>query len=143
MQARAEKEAKKQAEKEVRGGTETILLVEDEMAVRTLTRNLLERYGYKVIEADSGVTALAVWKKHRDQIKLVLTDMVMPGGLTGIGLMKKLNVAAPGLRAIYVSGYSADIVGKDFELREGINFLQKPYPARKLAQTIRWVLDQP
>jgi two-component system cell cycle sensor histidine kinase/response regulator CckA len=125
----------------VTGGTETILLVEDEAAVRTLARNVLERKGYSVIEAGSAVEALKNWGRHA-KVDLVLTDMVMPGGLTGLDLMKKLNEELPSLPAIYTSGYSVDIVGKEFELRDGINFLQKPYSPRRLAQTVRDALDK-
>ncbi|MBC8096824.1 MAG: response regulator [Akkermansiaceae bacterium] len=129
-----------QREEAVRGGTETILLVEDEDAVRTLARSVLERKGYKVIEAISAVEALRNWNPGA-KVDLVLTDMVMPGGMTGLDLMKRLNAAAPSLPAIYTSGYSVDIVGKEFELRDGINFLQKPYGPKRLAQTVRDVLD--
>ena len=130
------------SESPVPQGTETILLVEDEDAVRTLARNVLERKGYKVIEAVSAVEALKNWDQFRGKVNLVLTDMVMPGGMTGLDLMKKLNAELPSLPAIYTSGYSVDIVGKEFELRDGINFLQKPYGPRRLAQTVRDALDK-
>ena len=125
----------------VPGGDETILLVEDEDAVRTLARNVLERKGYRVIEAVSAIEALKNWPTY-SKVDLVLTDMVMPGGMTGLDLMKKLHLEFPELPAIYTSGYSVDIIGKEFELRDGINFLQKPYGPRRLAQTVRDVLDQ-
>jgi CheY-like chemotaxis protein len=130
------------AESEVRGGKETILLVEDALSVRVLARSVLERYGYKVIEADSGINALEIWHQHHDRIDLVLTDMVMPGGINGLELVKRLRKQKPALRAIYASGYSADVVGKESELQEGVNFLQKPYPPAKLARTVRHALDQ-
>ena len=126
---------------EVCRGTETILLVEDDIAVCALSRNMLERCGYKVVEANSGAAALEVWEKFQGQIDLVLTDMVMPGGMTGIELVRRLRVKRPGLSFIYTSGYNADIVGKDFTLLEGVSFLQKPYPLQKLAQTVRTALD--
>ncbi len=128
-------------ENDIQGGSETILLVEDEDAVRTLARNLLERKGYNVIEASTAVEALKIWKSN-PRVDLVLTDMVMPGGMTGLDLMRKIHEEAPSLPAIYASGYSVDIVGKDFELKDGINFLQKPYGPRRLAQTVRDALDQ-
>jgi len=136
------REAAPTRESAVPHGSETILLVEDEDAVRTLARNVLERKGYKVIEAVSAVEALKNWDQLRDKVDLVLTDMVMPGGMTGLDLMKKLHVELPSLPAIYTSGYSVDIVGKEFELRDGINFLQKPYGPRRLAQTVRDALDK-
>lgn len=128
-------------EQDVRGGDETILLVEDEAPVRALVRNVLERYGYKVIEADSGRVALETWDRHREAA-LVLTDMVMPGGMTGRELGQQLHSYNPSLPVIYTSGYSADVVGKDFALVEGENFLQKPYAPRKLLLAIREALDQ-
>lgn len=129
-------------EVEIPGGSETILLVEDEDAVRTLARNVLERKGYKVYEAVSAVEALKNWDQLREEVDLVLTDMVMPGGMTGLDLMRKLNAELPSLPAIYTSGYSVDIVGKEFELKDGINFLQKPYGPRRLARAIRDSLDK-
>lgn len=127
---------------ELRGGTETILLVEDDISVSALNRNMLERCGYKVIEASSGSAALETWQRNPGGIDLVLTDMVMPGGMTGIELVKKLRTESPTLRFIYTSGYNADVIGKDFILQEGVSFLQKPYPLRMLAQTIRNALDK-
>jgi two-component system cell cycle sensor histidine kinase/response regulator CckA len=123
------------------GGHETILLVEDEDAVRTLARNVLERKGYKVIEANSAVEALKNWGQLETKVDLVLTDMVMPGGMTGLDLIKKLHLEQPALPAIFTSGYSVEIVGKEFDLRDGINFLQKPYGPRRLEQTVRDALD--
>ncbi len=125
----------------IRGGNETILLVEDELALRLLMRNVLERYGYTVVEADSGVSALAAWSKHQANFDLVLTDLVMPGGMTGRELADQLGREKPGLKVIFTSGYSADTVGKDFRLREGLNFLQKPYAPQKLAKCVREFLD--
>lgn len=129
-------------QKELRGGTETILLVEDSDSVRTLVRNVLERSGYKILEANSGVTALDVWRAHHHAIALVLTDMVMPDGLTGRELAEKLRAEKPALPIIYTSGYSADVVAKGSDLRDGVNFLQKPYPSQTLLRTVRDALDK-
>ena len=129
------------SEPKIRGGNETILVVEDEAAVRALVRGVLQRYGYTVLEAVDGVTALNVWNQHRDNIKLLLTDMVMPQGISGRELAAKLLAEKPALKVIYSSGYSLAVVGADMLLREGLNFLQKPYPPRKLAQTVRDCLD--
>jgi PAS domain S-box-containing protein len=125
----------------IRGGKETILLVEDETALRMLVRNVLESYGYKIMEAECGPAALDVWREHHSKVNLLLTDLVMPGGMTGRDLAEQLRKQKPGLRVVYTSGYSAEIVGKDFRLREGLNFLQKPYPPRKLAKCVRDCLD--
>lgn len=129
-------------ERPICGGHETILLVEDEPQLRALVRNILERYGYRVLEADSGQAALDVWGEHAGKIDLLLTDMVMPGGLTGKELAERLRVASPSLNVIYSSAYSAEVVGKDFSLIEGIDFLQKPYNPRLLAQSVRDSLDR-
>ncbi len=125
----------------MRGGKETILVVEDEPPLRVLVRSVLERYGYRVLEAVSGVAALTVWEEHKADIQLVLTDMVMPHGLSGQELGKKLIAEKPELKVIYCSGYSLAMVGTDMVLQEGLNFLQKPYHPRKLAQAIRDCLD--
>jgi len=128
-------------EPRVRGGKETILVVEDEAPLRVLVRSVLERYGYKVVEAVSGAAALGVWAKQKDEIQLLLTDMVMPHGISGRELATKLLAERPGLRVIYSSGYSLDVVGANMVLQEGLNFLQKPYHPRKLAQAVRDCLD--
>jgi PAS domain S-box-containing protein len=138
----AEDEAQRVAEPQVAGGKETILLVEDDAAVRALMRNVLERYGYTVIEAESGVKALKVWETQGDQIALLLTDMVMPDGITGRALAQKLHSLKPTLPVIYTSGYSADVVAKGFKLKEGTNFLQKPCAPRMLALAVRQSLDR-
>ncbi|HWF17809.1 MAG TPA: PAS domain S-box protein [Verrucomicrobiae bacterium] len=129
------------SETKVRGGKETILVVEDEPPLRILVRSVLERYGYKVLDANSGVAALTIWEQHKDQIKLLLTDMVMPHGISGRELASKLLADNPDMKVIYSSGYSLAVVGKDMILQEGINFLQKPYNPRKLGQAIRDCLD--
>jgi CheY-like chemotaxis protein len=123
------------------GGTETILVVEDEPPVRELVCRILAAYGYRVLQAVSGTTALGVWREHRDQINLLLTDMVMPDGLSGRDLARMIQAEKPGLKVIYTSGYSSETVGKDFVLEDGLNFVQKPYHPHKLARTIRRCLD--
>ena len=124
-------------------GTETILLVEDEEAVRTLAKLILEMRGYRVIEARSGVEASIKWAEHRATIKLLLTDMIMPGGKTGRQLAQELQAAKPALKVIYTSGYSSDYASADFPLQEGLNFLQKPYEIERLLNAVRFCLDAP
>ncbi|MEO5803472.1 MAG: GAF domain-containing protein, partial [Verrucomicrobiota bacterium] len=131
----------KLARKKIPRGTETILVVEDETPLRELVQFILERQGYHVLEAASGVAALKVWEQHKGSIDLVLTDLVMPEGMTGRDLATRLQTESPQLKIVFTSGYSADIVGKDFVLRDGLNFLQKPYHPDKLAQTVRDCLD--
>ncbi|MGD1088956.1 MAG: PAS domain-containing protein [Verrucomicrobiota bacterium] len=124
------------------GGNETILLVEDDSSVRASVRSSLARLGYLVLEAPAGVEALEVWKQYRGEIRLLLTDLVMPGGMTGRELSQRLRNDNPKLKVLYASGYSAGIADKDFILEEGINFLIKPFEADKLAQTVRNCLDK-
>jgi signal transduction histidine kinase/ActR/RegA family two-component response regulator len=125
----------------IRGGTETILLVEDERPVRELVARVLQKYGYKIWQASSGNDALGVWHEHKDEINLLLTDLVMPGNMNGHELAEKLWAEQPGLKVIFTSGYSADIVGKNFKLDPELNFLQKPYHPQTLALTVRRCLD--
>jgi PAS domain S-box-containing protein len=125
----------------VRGGSETILVVEDETPVRELVCNLLESHGYKILQAESGIKALEVWSQSKDRVDLVLTDLVMPDRMNGRELAERLWSERPHLKVIFTSGYSADVVGKDFVLRRGLNYLQKPYHPQQLAVTVRDCLD--
>jgi CheY-like chemotaxis protein len=122
---------------ELAPGKKTILVVEDEPTLRALVRKVLERGGYEVIEAFSGVAALELWSKTKPHVDLLLTDMVMPDGISGMQLAEKLKKDNPGLKVIFTTGYSAELMGKDFEIEEGVNFLQKPYSPQKLTQTVR------
>jgi CheY-like chemotaxis protein len=115
----------------------TIMVVEDEPTLRALVRKVLERGGFAVIESPSGLAALEMWNKTKPHIDLLLTDMVMPDGISGLQLADKLKADNPGLKVIFTTGYSAELLGKDFKIQEGINFLQKPYPPQKLVQTVR------
>jgi CheY-like chemotaxis protein len=124
-----------------RWGDEKILLVEDEPALRGLASKLLQKQGYQIVEAASGVEALEVWEQHDGVFDLLLTDMVMPGGVTGRELAEKLLADKPELKVIFTSGYSTDMVGKNFVLEEEVNFLPKPYPPKALIQIVRVCLD--
>jgi two-component system cell cycle sensor histidine kinase/response regulator CckA len=126
----------------MRGGTETIMLVEDDASLRASVRKTLSQLGYRVLEAVNGVEALEVWKQNRAGIHLLLTDLIMPGGLTGRDLGERLLTENSKLKVIYASGYSGEIAGKDFPLEEGVNFLTKPFQAQKLAQIVRNRLDR-
>ena len=123
-------------------GHEVILVVEDESTLRTLVNRVLQRCGYSVLLADSGVAALDVWKQHRDRIALLLTDLVMPDGLTGRELAKRLRAEKPRLKVIYTSGYSAEIPSHGFDPNEPALFLPKPYQPHELAGMVRRCLDQ-
>ncbi|HET6408633.1 MAG TPA: PAS domain S-box protein [Chthoniobacteraceae bacterium] len=123
------------------GGHERILVAEDEIAVRCLVRSVLTRLGYEVMEAHSGVEALRLWREHRGSIDLLLTDIVMPGGMNGRQLAETLLGEEPDLLVIYTSGYAAEAVGGTFKFVEGENFIQKPYPPQRLADLVRAMLD--
>ncbi len=124
------------------GQGETILLVEDEPAVREVGVRTLRRFGYRVLTATNGPEALAVWSDHRLEIDLLLTDMIMPGGLSGRQLARQLITEKTDLRVVYTSGYSADIADKDHLMRDGINYLAKPYEVSRLCQIVRAALDR-
>jgi len=124
----------------VKGGHETILLVEDEPVLRELARVILRDYQYEVLEAGTGAEAIKIWEQHQGKIDLLLTDMVMPEGMTGRELAEKLRSRKPELKVIYTSGYSADVMGSEIGLRDAM-FLQKPYPPPLLAKTVRECLD--
>jgi two-component system cell cycle sensor histidine kinase/response regulator CckA len=123
------------------GGKELVLLVEDEDSVRAYARTVLELNGYKVLEAGSGVDALEVWKWHRDKIALLLTDLVMPGEMTGLDLAEKLQADRPGLRVLFASGYNQEMADKILYAQSAYCFLHKPYGPRTLARTVREVID--
>lgn len=124
------------------GGTETILLVEDEPSLRALARKFLSRLGYQIIEASSGLKAMEMWEQNQHQIALVLTDMVMPDGISGHDLAQRLRTRNPLVKIIYTSGYSAEIAGKQISLQEGVNFLPKPFTPADLARVVRKSLDE-
>ena len=125
----------------LRGGSETILVAEDDPALRVSIRIALSKLGYRILEAPTGAKALAVWKANRTEIRLLLTDLVMPDGMTGKDLAQQILQENPKLKVVYMSGYSAEVVGKGVPLNEGVNFLSKPFQAQKLVQTIRDSLD--
>ena len=125
------------------GGSETILVVEDEPGVRRIAIEALLRKGYRVLSAGSGVEALRVWEANAKKIDLLFTDLVMPEGVGGRELAARLRDGRPDLPVIYTSGYSRDFVDDGgAALQEGVNFLQKPYTLSRLATTIRACLDR-
>jgi CheY-like chemotaxis protein len=126
----------------IRGGSETILLVEDEPVVREFVGEVLQHYEYRVIEAASGNEALRVWDENDGKVDLLLTDMVMPEGMTGHDLALQLRRRKPELKLIFTSGYSAEVMGIDFGQTDAA-FLSKPYLPSVLAQLVRQCLDAP
>ena len=123
-------------------GTETILLAEDEAGLRTLTKLILSQCGFQVLEAVDGEDALRVAAAHDGPIHLLITDVVMPGK-GGRAVAERLADLYPGLRVLFISGYTDDAVIRHGVLRDGVNFLQKPFIARVLASKVREVLDKP
>jgi CheY-like chemotaxis protein len=126
---------------EVRGGEETILVVEDEPVLRDMANLILREAGYKVLEASTGAEALDVWQRHQGEIHLLLTDMVMPEGMSGMELAQRLLATRSDLKIIFASGYSMDDLDTDF-IRDGhAVFLQKPYTHLTLPKAVRDCLD--
>ncbi|HEY8994772.1 MAG TPA: PAS domain S-box protein [Lacunisphaera sp.] len=129
------------AAKPARGSGEVILLVEDEPSVRDVGLKALRGQGYRVLAATNAQTALEIWSAHRQEITLLLTDVIMPGGVTGLQLAHQLQMEKPSLRVVYTSGYSREIAGKELPMDEGVNYLAKPYELEKLFQIVRDALD--
>jgi PAS domain S-box-containing protein len=125
-----------------RGGTETILLVEDQAAVRLVTRSTLARHGYTVLEAAHGAEALSLLENHGGHVHLLLTDVVMPG-MSGRDLAGRLGPGRPHLRVLFTSGYTDDTIVRRGMLDAGMAFLQKPYTPDVLLRRVRDLLDQP
>jgi signal transduction histidine kinase/ActR/RegA family two-component response regulator len=137
----AEKPVERAPLSEVQGGKEIILVVEDEEALRELLREVLEGQGYHVLEAASGVEALRVWEAQGRKVDLLLSDIIMPEGMSGRELAGKLQEADPRLPVILTSGYSQDMIERDTALDERIKFFSKPYHPAQLAQAVRESLD--
>ena len=122
-------------------GSETVLLVEDEESVRTLSRTILESYGYSVLEAGSGLEALEMVRERGGSIDLLLTDVVMPS-MGGADLVTRLQVLRPGIRVLYMSGYTDDTVVRHAHLKQGRVFLQKPFTPETLVRKVREALGR-
>ncbi len=141
--ARSERELPVPQEKlRARNGKETILVVEDQVRVRQLVALALRTLGYTVYEAENGRDAIKLWQKLDSEIDLLLTDMVMPEGMTGLELTEQLRAVKPGLKAIISSGYSAEIAQMSAIDKAGVVYLPKPYEVQVLADAVRTCLDQ-
>jgi CheY-like chemotaxis protein len=123
-----------------RPGTETILLVEDEANLRYLARQTLEKQGYRVIEAPEGGSAMRIAAAHEGAIHLLLTDVIMPG-MNGRELAQRISEIRPGVRILYMSGYTENVIGRNGTLDAGVRLLQKPFTLRDLTTMVREVLD--
>jgi CheY-like chemotaxis protein len=121
------------------GGSETVLLVEDEESVRQLVRETLQSRGYHVIEAQNGEQALRAANEMNGPIHLLLTDVVMPG-MGGKELAQQILQEHPGTRVLFLSGYAEDTMVPDGILDSGSAFLQKPFTLQNLARKVREVL---
>jgi two-component system, cell cycle sensor histidine kinase and response regulator CckA len=121
------------------GGTETILLVEDEESVRQLVRDTLESKGYKIIEAGNGDSGIGAAARHNGKIDLVITDVVMPG-MGGRELVEQILKTRPETKVLYLSGYAEDAVLSEGSLDHGTTFLQKPFTLQNLSRKVREVL---
>jgi PAS domain S-box-containing protein len=119
------------------GGTESILIVEDDPAVRRGAVATLARLGYRVLEAGTGLEAMERWERHGGAVDLLLTDMVMPGPMTGLELAERLQQLRPGLKVVISSGYTTDQSGHPLRWPESVTFLAKPYTPQSLAATLR------
>jgi PAS domain S-box-containing protein len=121
-------------------GTETLLLVEDEAAVRSSVRRLLEWHGYTVLEARNGAEALRVYQAHEGRIDLILTDVVMPE-MGGHELVERLRESRPDLRVLFMSGYAERAFISDGSMPVGTGYLEKPFTVETLMRRLREVLD--
>jgi len=121
-------------------GTETILLVEDVGGLRKLAKRMLESAGYTVLTAANGEEALRVLERHEEQVHLMVTDVVMPG-MSGRILAERFDRTRPGMKVLYMSGYTDDVVVRHGVLAEGMPFLSKPFTAAELIRKVREVLD--
>lgn len=122
-------------------GANTILLVEDDERVRSLITRILTRAGHRVLGADSGPAALRVWQQHREEIQLLLTDLVMPGNLSGRQLARVLRADRPDLRVLLTSGYSREELAHSDDEVEGVHFLPKPYVPQQVLDAVSHCLQ--
>ena len=124
------------------GGQESILVVEDDTTIRLLCVRVLRRLGYHVSEASQGNEALEIWQQHQGAFDLLLTDMIMPGGLSGLDVAGRLRSEKPGLKVLIMSGYSLELNQLGNIDTSRITYLAKPFTPASLAQSVRLALNQ-
>ncbi len=122
------------------GGTETILLVEDEPTILRMTRMMLERKGYSVLPAATPTEAVDLAKAHADKIHLLMTDVVMPE-MNGRDLAGQIAELYPDIRNLFMSGYTANVIAHQGVLDDGVAFIQKPFSMADMTEKVREVLD--
>lgn len=122
-------------------GSETVLLVEDEEMVRELAREVLQQEGYTILEASHGSEAIQVCEQQPHPIDLLVTDVVMPGGISGVDLARHLAPIYPQMRVLYISGYTDNTITQHGVIDDTIAFLEKPFSLRALTRKVREVLD--
>ncbi len=124
----------------IEGGTETILVAEDDETVRTLTSSILEQFGYTVIRAEDGEDAVNKFMANRDKVKILLLDVIMPKK-NGKDVYDKIRIFKPEVKALFLSGYTAEIIQQKGLLDKGLNFILKPAPMNDLLRKVRSILD--
>ena len=128
-------------EPEALEGDETVLVVEDDDMVRTLAKSILEKRGYRVLSAPTGEAGVELLDRHQGPLDLLLTDIVLPG-MNGRDLSERASARFPGVRTLFMSGYTDEVISHHGVLQKGIAFIQKPFSVRDLASRIRQMLDQ-
>lgn len=136
------REAKKGSE-EILKGSETVLVVEDQIPLRKMATTMLTKLGYHVLEAGTGKEALVIWEAYQKQIRIILTDVIMPDGMSGFELGRQLHEKKSNVKIIFTSGYTPELMKIERPLTEGVNFLSKPYALADLSRIIRKALDTP
>ncbi len=123
----------------LRGGAETVLIVEDEESILNLSKEMLEMLGYKVLAVNETDQALRLAREYNGNIDLLLTDVMMPG-MNGKELSDRIIAFKPGLKRLYMSGYTSDVIARQGILEEGIQFIPKPFSFTDLASKVRETL---
>jgi DNA-binding NtrC family response regulator len=122
------------------GGSETVLLVEDEEAILRLGKAILELGGYTVLATRSTAEALQLAREHPGPLHLLITDVVMPE-MNGHALAEQITGCRPGIACLYMSGYTADIIARHGVLEQGMHFIQKPFTVQEFATAVRQALQ--
>jgi two-component system, cell cycle sensor histidine kinase and response regulator CckA len=137
----AEKKGEETVREIVSGRGEMVLLVEDEPSIMKMSQTMLERLDYKVLAAGTPGEALRLAKNHSDTLRLLITDVVMPR-MNGRDLAERMRVVCPGIKTLFMSGYTADVIAHRGVIEEGVNFIQKPFSLKELGGKARAALDQ-